>query len=72
MAGVWIIPYLLGLVAISYLGSFGGINIIPFGWDFVVIALFTLGIFYMAVRDRLALTSEEMAKFLGSEALRVV
>lgn len=72
LSGLWMIPYLLGLVAISYFGSFGGNGVIPFGWDFLVIALFTLGILYMAVRGRVALTSEEMANFLGSEALSVV
>ena len=72
ISGLWMIPYLFGLVAISYLGSFGGINLIPFGWDFVVIALFTLGILYVAVRARVALSSEDMAHFLGSEALSTV
>ncbi|OGT68349.1 MAG: hypothetical protein A3J38_08720, partial [Gammaproteobacteria bacterium RIFCSPHIGHO2_12_FULL_45_9] len=41
-AAKWILPYLLGLVGISYFGAFGGLNWIPFGVDFVVIALFTL------------------------------
>ncbi len=71
-SGLWMIPYLLGLVMISYLGSFGGRNIIPFGWDFVVIAIFTMGILYMAVRGRVALTREEMNHFLGSESLNTV
>lgn len=38
---VWIWPYFIGLSLISYLGSFGnGLNLLPFGWDFVVIAAF--------------------------------
>lgn len=49
----WLLPYLTGLVLISYLGSFGGKNIIPFGWDFAVIALFSVVILYMAVCCRL-------------------
>jgi amino acid transporter len=49
----WLAPYLLGVVLISYLGAFGGKNIITFGWDFLVIGLFSLGIFYAAVRGRL-------------------
>ena len=37
----WLIPYLIGTGIISYLGSFGGgCNIIPFGIDFIVIAIF--------------------------------
>lgn len=39
----WIVPYLVALTFISYLGTFGeGKNIIPFGVDFIVIAILTL------------------------------
>jgi amino acid transporter len=48
----WILPYLFGLIGISYLGSFGGIGFIPFGWDFLVIALFTGSIMYLAIHHR--------------------
>lgn len=65
----WIIPYLFGLVVISYLGSFGGAGIISFGWDFLVIAIFSMGILYMAVRNRAALNSEEVSEFLISESM---
>lgn len=53
---VWLLPYLLGLVLISYLGSFGGKQIIPFGWDFLVIAIFSFAILCMAVKSRAPLT----------------
>lgn len=66
-SGLWILPYLLGIVLISYLGSFGGRNILPFGWDFIVVALFSLGIFQLAVKNRAS--KEEVAKCLSSEAL---
>jgi len=47
--GWWVIPYIVGLVLISYCGSFGGgMNIIKFGWDFAVIIIFTIIIFYIA------------------------
>jgi len=49
---VWILPYLAGLTLISYLGAFGGKNVIPFGWDFLVIALFSVIILYFAVKNR--------------------
>jgi amino acid transporter len=49
---VWILPYLSGLVLISYLGSFGGKNIITFGWDFLVIAIFSAIIMLLAVMSR--------------------
>lgn len=48
----WLIPYLVGLVGISYLGSFGGKNIIVFGWDFLVIGIFSTIIFYLALVTR--------------------
>ncbi len=51
-AAGWIIPYLLGLTLISYLGAFGGKNVITFGWDFIVIAIFSLIILYLAVLNR--------------------
>ncbi|OGT43052.1 MAG: amino acid permease [Gammaproteobacteria bacterium RIFCSPHIGHO2_12_FULL_37_34] len=51
-SGLWIIPYLTGLVLISYLGAFGGKNMIPFGWDFVVIAIFSMIILHVAVKNR--------------------
>lgn len=47
----WFFPYLLGLSIISYLGSFGGTGIIPFGYDFLVIALFSIGIYYIVIKD---------------------
>lgn len=50
--GYWLFPYFLGIGFISYLGAFGGRNIIPFGWDFVVIALFSLVVFYWAILSR--------------------
>ncbi|RDI42552.1 APC family permease [Aquicella lusitana] len=51
-SGLWIAPYFGGLVLISYLGAFGGKNVIPFGWDFVVIGIFSAVILYIAVKNR--------------------
>ena len=45
-ASLWLWPYLVGLSIISYLGNFQGHNIIPFGWDFVVIAIFSVFIIW--------------------------
>lgn len=67
-SGLWILPYLCGLILISYLGSFGGKEVIPFGWDFLVIGLFSLGILHLALQSRAELTSEEVAEFLIAEA----
>lgn len=51
-SALWVLPYLGGLVLISYLGSFGGEKIIPFGWDFLVISVFILVILILAMKSR--------------------
>lgn len=49
----WLLPYLSGLVIISYLGTFGGgTGVISFGWDFLVIGIFSLIIFMIAIHYR--------------------
>ncbi len=58
----WVLPYLGGLTLISYLGSFGGgKNIIPFGWDFLVIALFSTIVLSLAVLTRATKRSDSFA-----------
>lgn len=48
----WIIPYFIALSLISYLGTFGGgVNIIPFGLDFVIVGLLTVIIFFFAAKS---------------------
>jgi hypothetical protein len=59
-SGLWVAPYLLGLILISYLGAFDGKNVIPFGWDFLVIALFSAGILYLAVKNRAVVVREQL------------
>ena len=46
--GSWTLLYLIGIALISYLGSFGGHNIIPFGMDFMVIAVFSCFVYSVA------------------------
>lgn len=58
----WIAPYLGGLTLISYCGAFGGKNWIPFGWDFLVIALFSVVIFYLAIMTRATQIHEQFAR----------
>ena len=56
---LWIGPYLGGLLLISYLGSFGGgKNIIPFGWDFLVIGIFSSIVLYIAILTRCKVTQQ--------------
>jgi hypothetical protein len=64
-SSMWVIPYLGGLVLISYLGSFGGKHIIPFGWDFLVIAIFSAVILYLAVKSRAAVSIAQFAAHLS-------
>jgi len=58
-SALWVIPYFSGLFAISYYGAFGGLNVIPFGWDFVVIGVFSVVILYLAVKNRAAYAVEK-------------
>jgi amino acid transporter len=65
---MWIVPYLSGLILISYLGAFGGKNIIPFGWDFLVIAIFSAVILYLAVISR----SKNMVQDFANQEVELV
>jgi len=66
-SAVWLWPYLLGMGVISYLSSFdtktpssipllglhGPRNELTFGWDILVVAVFSLVIYAFAIRSRL-------------------
>jgi amino acid transporter len=68
-ASVWIFPYLVGMTLISYFGNFGTGGIfglaatskdligaqgdLPFWWDMLVLAVFSVGIYLLAVRSAL-------------------
>ncbi|MEU1460840.1 APC family permease [Streptomyces sp. NPDC005727] len=47
-AAQWLPGYLLGLGLISWLGGFGGRGYIGLWWDIVVVAAFSLGVYYWA------------------------
>ncbi|PIQ42372.1 MAG: amino acid permease [Gammaproteobacteria bacterium CG11_big_fil_rev_8_21_14_0_20_46_22] len=50
----WLLPYFGGLTLISYLGNFGGgLGVLSFGWDFLVIALFSVGTLWLACHHSL-------------------
>jgi amino acid transporter len=63
--GSWIWPYFIGLAVISYLGpdDFGGIGVIPFGLDALVVAIFSIAIYYYAMSVRL--TTEEVRRHVA-------
>ncbi|MGC8565111.1 MAG: APC family permease [Thermoplasmata archaeon] len=49
-SGLWLIVLLIFVAIFSYIGpsQYGGINIIPFPWDFIVLAIVSLGIYFWA------------------------
>jgi len=74
-SGAWVWPYVIGLGVISYLGSFGPSDAIPliglkgatnalqFGWDILVMALFSIVIYYLAIGLRLP--RERAQEYIG-------
>lgn len=60
-SALWLVPYFSGLILISYLGAFGGKNLIPFGWDFLVIGIFSAIILYFAVKNRASVTEDSLS-----------
>jgi len=62
----WMVPYFVGMALISYLGDFGGgIQVIPFGWDMLTVALFATVIFFMAIKQ--CLSPEEAQAAIARE-----
>ncbi|MFI9804118.1 APC family permease [Streptomyces sp. NPDC052301] len=47
-AAQWLLPYLAGIGVMSYLSTFGGTGDLPLWWDILVVAAFSLGIYYWA------------------------
>ncbi|MDH4554128.1 APC family permease [Pseudomonas sp. BN417] len=52
-AAAWLIGYLPVMAAVSYLGSkeFGGIGMLPEGWDMAVVAVLALAFYHLGVRS---------------------
>ena len=50
IALAWMVPWLGGLALISFLGQYGGIGVLPDWIDLLVVAGFSLVIFYIGVR----------------------
>ena len=68
LQGSWVIVYMIGMAVISYLGSFGGQHMIPFGMDFIVIAVFSISIYAMAYYVAVA-ASWIRAPIIGSQVV---
>jgi amino acid transporter len=73
-SATWLPVWLLGLGIISWLGQYSGgavkppvnTNTIPFWWDIVVVAAFSLGIYYWAMFTKLP--REEMLLLVNDQA----
>jgi amino acid transporter len=71
-SAVWLPVWLIGLGIISWQGQYGGgappVNTarIPFWWDMVIVAAFSLVIFYWAMYTKLS--REEMMNLVGRQA----
>jgi len=52
-AALWLITYLPVMAILSWMGSkkFGGHNVIPYGWDMIVVALVSLVFYHWGVRS---------------------
>jgi amino acid transporter len=64
-AGAWIVPWLIGMAIISYLGQFDGRGVIPFWWDIAVVTAFSLLIFQLA--RSLALPIDKVTSYIESD-----
>ena len=53
-AAGWLFPYLIGMTVISYFGGFGGgRGDLPLWWDLLVLTVFSVAIYYLAMARRL-------------------
>lgn len=69
-AGLWLIPYLIGLAIVSYFGTFGGgKGVIPFGIDFLVIFLFSVCIYYLAYHCAFLKGTIDTTQFIPKQIL---
>ncbi len=62
----WLAPYFVGLLTLSYLGSFGGgANVIPLGPDILAVGLLATWIYLFA--NRLSLDREKFERYMEQE-----
>jgi amino acid transporter len=69
-ASMWVLPWLVGMAVISYLGQFtGGRGTIPFYVDLLVVTIFSLVIYYMAVA--FSMPADKVQAAIAAEELEV-
>jgi amino acid transporter len=64
-ASAWIWPWFVGLLVLGALGRYGGNNTIPDWWDIVLVAIWSLIVYFVAVQ--LAVTSAEVDAAVAAE-----
>jgi amino acid transporter len=64
-ASVWIWPWYAGLIVLSKLGRYGGSNTLPNWWDLVIVAAFSLLVYFFAVN--IAMSSEQVSAAVAAE-----
>lgn len=70
-SAIWIWLWMGGLIVIGWLGNYGGTGAIPGDWDIVVVALFSLAVYYYAVNtgqktsNIVATVDEDLARGAG-------
>lgn len=55
----WLIVYLISLCVFSYLGNYGGQHVIPAYWDLLYLLVLSLGVFMMAIANRILIPNNE-------------
>ncbi|MBM7646129.1 amino acid transporter [Scopulibacillus daqui] len=53
-SSIWLIVYCLAMIAISYLGTFGGRGILPAPWDQIAVIIISLAAYYWGVASALS------------------
>jgi amino acid transporter len=66
-SAMWVWPWLAGLIVIGAFGRYGGTNAIPNWWDLLLVFVFSLAVYYYAIRQ--AMTSEDVAAAVAAEEL---
>ena len=68
-ASSWIWPWLVGMTVIGFIGRYGGNNVLPDWWDLLVVAVFSLVIFYFAVS--VAMSTEHVQEAVAAEEVEL-
>lgn len=66
----WVLPYFIGLLLLDFIGPHhlvGGSNLIPFPYDTLVVAAFSLAIFYLAVHSTVSV--EELETYIATQEI---